>query len=280
MKKTLLTNLKFIAFGLVVAAGISVAAAGTWNGPTATAPANNVDVPIHVGPDQRKTTGNCTSFNCGGLSVGAFSVFQNAEFDDQVYFNGMIRGGAPIPATTDSKVTFGDGGHLVNGVTTGDLNATGALQSQAISNTQSTPVCAASDGTIYLCGGTPPAAPGSYVVYSQKLVYPMPDYAYTASGPRYIVNVCLNGAAKRPLSFTVNYTDDGGRAQVATATVRSGQTCSDLPSSQSSIEYQSAPHTIVGDAQLACTYEGSDTTYQAPPYQGYAVTVDRAVRCQ
>ncbi len=273
MKKNILQNLKFIAFGLVLAAGIGAAAAGTWTAPTGIAPAGNIAAPLHAGPTQGKTTGTCTPANCGGLSVNTFAVQQNAEFDQQVFFKGMIRGGDP--AQVDSQVKFGDSSHKVSGTIAGNASAVGALQSSGVANGQSGTLCAGKDGTIIVCAAAATQAE-SYTVPAQVLVHPMPDYVYTPGGERYILSVCLSGNALRNLSFTVIYTEDTGASKTAVVNIPTGQQCS----SHAPLDVVfAAPHTIVGDASNACTYEGNDTMYQSPAYQGYAVSVDTSIQC-
>lgn len=274
MKKNILQNLKFITFGLVLAAGVS-AFAGTWAGPTASAPTNNVAVPVHTGLTQVKTTGTCVENNCGGLSVGTFSVLQNAEFDHNVFFKGMVRGGTP--EQTDSQVNFGDNTHVVNVSVTGGASAVGALQSKGIANSSNSTLCASKNGIVTICGSAA-ATQESYTVPAQQLVYAMPDYAYTPGGEKYIPTICLSSTALRQLSFTISYTEDTGASKTANVTVKAGQLCSDRSSSEQGIVL-SAPHTKVGDATNKCTYEGTDSTYQSPAYQGYAVTVDSSLRC-
>lgn len=273
MKKNILQNLKFIAFGLVLAAGISAVAAGTWNVPTAAAPAGNIAAPIHAGPTQGKTTGTCTQANCGGLSVNSFAVQQNAQFDQQVFFKGMIRGGDPSQA--DSQVKFGDGAHAVSGTIAGNASAVGALQSGGVANGKSGALCAGKDGTIIVCAAAA-TQPESYTVPAQVLVHAMPDYLYSPGGERYIPSICLSGNALRNLSFTIIYTEDTGASKTAVVSIPTGQQCS--THAPLNVVF-SAPHTIVGDASNACTYEGNDTMYTAPAYQGYGVSVDTSIQC-
>lgn len=264
MKKNILQNLKFIAFGLVLAAGISVAYAGIWSEPAGAAPASNVAVPLHSGPTQVKT---------GGLSVGPFAAGQNGQFDQQIFVNGMLRGSDATQA--NSQVKFGDTAHTVNATVTGNASAVGALKSSGIANSQSGALCAAKDGTIVVCGAAEVQAE-NYSVPAQVLVYPMPDYAYTSGGPRYIPSLCLSSTAFRNLNFLVKYTEDTGTSRSVIMTVRTGQMCADRTSSNVVL---SAPHTIVKDATGKCTYEGNDTNYQSPAYQGYSVTVDPSLQC-
>ncbi len=267
MKKNILPNLTFILLGLVVALALN-ASADTWAGPTGSAPANNIAAPLHVGPDQIKA---------GGLSVGTLAVAQNAEFEQQVFFNGMIRGGNG--STADSKVSFGDTAHIVNGTVKGDVNATGTLTSAQLANSSSTSVCAATDGTISLCGAAT-AQKQVYTVPAQTLVYPMPDYAYTPGGQKYILSVCVSSPAQLQIPFTIRYTDPSNNTtNYGNLTINAGQNCAQTPIANGSYAVLSAPATQVPPATNQCTYETSDPTYQATPYQGYSVSVDPSIQC-
>ncbi len=274
MKKTLLNNLKFIVLGLVLSFGIGAYATGTWNAPTASAPSGGIDVPLHTGPDQIKTTGSCTSGNCGGLSVGPFAVFSNTEFDQTAYFNGMIRGGNS--STANSQVTFGDSSHTVNGDVAGNVSAVGALQDGGVANSDNSTLCAATDGTISVCGAPAPTEE-IYTVPAQQVAWPMPDYAYDGNPQHaYVEAVCLSGPALRAFKLKITYTSAQGTQGSAALTINPGQSCaSNAPTSV----VLSAPATKVGQPQSQCIYDTSDPTYQAQPYQGYAVDVDPSLQC-
>lgn len=274
MKKTLLQNTKYIIFGLILAFAASVFA-GTWTNPTTTAPGGNLAVPIHTGPTQVKGSGACTAGNCGGLSVGTFSVAKNAEFDQDVYFNGVVRG--DTPADTASSVNFGDSTHVVNATINGNASVVGVLKSGGVANSSSASLCAGVDGAIKVCGAAT-AVKENYTVPAQSLVRPMPDYAYTSSGRKYIVTVCLSDTAQRALTFHVKYNEDTGTQRYATVNLSANQLCGYENNSDSTVVL-SAPATKVGPATNKCVYEGADTTYQSPAYQGYAVSVDQSLRC-
>lgn len=274
MKKNLLTNLKYIIFGLVLAFGIT-AFAGTWANPTTAAPGNNAAVPIHTGPTQIKSSTSCTAGNCGGLSVGTFSVAKNAEFDQDVYFKGIIRGGTP--ADTNSTVKFGDDSHVVSAAINGNASVVGALKSSGVANSGNAALCGGVDGAIKVCGAAT-TVKENYTVPAQPLVRPMPDYAYTAGGQKYIVSVCLSDTAQRALTFHVNYKDDTGIQRYATVQLNANQLCGYQNTSDGTIALN-APATKVGPATNKCAYEGNDTTYQSPAYQGYSVTVDQSLHC-
>lgn len=144
MKKTLLTNLKYIAFGLVVAFGASALA--QWTPPVAPAPSSNMPVPLHSGPSQVKL---------GGLSLGTLGVFGAASLEQDVYFKGVVRGGTPADA--DSTVRFGDAiaGTVANTAITGAVNAQDYIQSGSVANAENKTLCANETGTIIFCTGQP-----------------------------------------------------------------------------------------------------------------------------
>lgn len=275
MKKTLLNNLKFIIFGLVVAIGVSAAYAvsNNWAAPTSSAPSNTIEVPLHTGPDQIKI---------GGLSVGPFAAFSNAELNQQVYLNGMVRGGDPT--TANSQVKFGDSAHVVNSTVAGNVNVVGTLQGSSVANANSSTLCAAKDGTIITCGAAPAVAE-TYTIAAQQIVWPIPDYAYTGnSNNSYAVAFCLSSPALRNLQFTVIYATGAGipyQVRTVSATIPAGQSCMNNAPSGVVLAADSNPanHTKVGNAQSQCLYNGTDVTYQSPAYQGYAVNVDPSLRC-
>ncbi len=140
-KTTLLDNLKFIAFGLVVAAGLSLVHAD-FPAPTTTPPGANIDVPLHTGPSQVKD---------GGLSVGSFIANDNAQFKQQTFLNGTVFGGSPANAQTSSTVAIGDVNRASISVN-GDLSAIGGIKNDSVANANSSALCADTGGTIILCG--------------------------------------------------------------------------------------------------------------------------------
>ncbi len=164
LKKTIINNLKYIAVGMVVAISISYAyaawgtPAGTYTDPTGTPPANNIDMPLNVGAtDQVKSIGSCVAGNCGGLSLnGAFLASENAQFNQQVFFNGVL-GGGTAPLASASAVRFGgtDSAGYTQGasiVTSGGVNATVSMQGSTLANADGTKtLCADSGGHIVFC---------------------------------------------------------------------------------------------------------------------------------
>jgi hypothetical protein len=151
-KKQILHNLTFIFFGALFAVGLSyvVQAAGTYTAPSGTAPANNTDLPLNVG--------SMLQVKGGGLSVNAFSAYQNAEFDGSTYFNGPL-----FAPTSNGTIIFGGGDstgeHNVGLAISGALNSTGILGSAPLANSTTSTVCADGNGVVILCGATAPPPP-------------------------------------------------------------------------------------------------------------------------
>ncbi len=146
MKQQLFNNIKLIAFALVFAIGLSYAYAA-WSEPTASAPGDNIDIPVNNGPISQIKSSN--------LSVGAFLVTQNAQFDQVTLAGGVVRGGTPSDVT--STVNFGgnDAGTMrtVTVQANGGMRVQGTLRTQALSNTASlrNPVCADTLGNLVKC---------------------------------------------------------------------------------------------------------------------------------
>lgn len=173
MKKTLLKNIAYVVFGLAVAYGLSFASAA-FDTPAAAAPGANIDVPLHMGPNQVKD---------GGLSVGSFADMQDASFKQQTFIDSTIYGGAPWYGP-GSPVYFGDmsisPAHLrVNG----DVRVAGALQSDSVKNSQNESLCADSNGKMYPCGAPVPP-PSSQVTLTPSIMaqgYNTLKYTVTSS---------------------------------------------------------------------------------------------------
>ncbi|MDB5188781.1 MAG: hypothetical protein JWM92_379 [Candidatus Nomurabacteria bacterium] len=162
MKKNLITNFKYIAFGAILAAALSVVHAGTFTAPSASAPSSNVDVPLHTGPDQVKD---------GGLSVNTFTAWQNAQFKQQLFLNGIVFGGTPTNSGTTSTVVMGDTTTPANLSVNGGVSASAFITSASVANSSSLNVCANSTGTLVTCTGqsantTPPSL--TQVVYTSS----------------------------------------------------------------------------------------------------------------
>lgn len=60
MKTKIIQNIKAIVLGLILAVGVSYAAAGTWTAPVGAPPGNNTDAPINVGGASQTKTGPLT----------------------------------------------------------------------------------------------------------------------------------------------------------------------------------------------------------------------------
>ncbi len=140
MKKTLLTNLKYIAFGLVFAFGVSAVA--QWAAPSSDPYAGNKAIPVHVGPAQIKS---------GGLSVQDFLVSQNSSFEQALSLRGVVRGGTP--ADTNSTVAIGSAasGVVGNIAVSGNILANSYIQNQRVANDSNKTLCADANGVINLC---------------------------------------------------------------------------------------------------------------------------------
>ncbi len=162
MKKNLLTNLKFIAFGIVVAYAMNYVSASAWINPPANPPINNTDQPVNVSAtDQVK--GDPASGTGGGLSVLGFVAGQNAQFEKGVFVGGIIRGDSPFAPTTSSTVRFGGATGLgttrtVNLAMNGSLDTKVSVSASNLANVSSKEVCADANGNLVFCTTTPPPA--------------------------------------------------------------------------------------------------------------------------
>ncbi|HTH93120.1 MAG TPA: hypothetical protein VL576_01385 [Candidatus Paceibacterota bacterium] len=139
-KTTLASNIKYLAFGLVIAGALSFTHAD-FALPSASAPASNIDAPLHTGPDQVKD---------GGLSVNLFLANQNAQFKQQTFLNGTVFGGNV--GDPNSTVVVGDGTASANLSVKGGLSAALALISGSVANPSNNALCADAKGTIVPCG--------------------------------------------------------------------------------------------------------------------------------
>jgi hypothetical protein len=109
----------------------------------------NTDMPINVGSaDQVKS---------GGLTVGTFQAQGNSYFAQTVLFNGLIRGGSTAAA---KPVAFGGPANKVDVLFTGGVAIDGTYQSDTLkTGGGKKPLCADGNGTLYICGATPPTPP-------------------------------------------------------------------------------------------------------------------------
>jgi hypothetical protein len=184
LKKTLITNIALIAFGIVTAIGLSYAyaawsvPAATYSDPSGTAPANNTDTPLNISIlDQVKASGTCAAGNCGGLSVETFLATMNAQFSKNVTFNDVI-GGGTAPFGSVSQMYFGGTdsagfAHPTSVAIAGGLDAEGVLKSAKLENTEGMKaLCSDAEGKVVFCdivdvcsniAGNQTVAPDGYV---------------------------------------------------------------------------------------------------------------------
>lgn len=159
MKKTLLINLKYIAFGIVLATSASYALAewgipaGTYAGPTGQFPNNNTPFVLNVGATDQVKVGEATE---AGLTIGSwFSALSGAQFDGSTVFNGPLRGGTP--AETTGTVSFGGNGVTTNVSLTGGISNSGTVTNGTLATGAVVPVCANPSGVLVICNtSTPP----------------------------------------------------------------------------------------------------------------------------
>lgn len=165
LKKTLLTNLKYIAFGVVIAVSMSYAyaawgtPAGTYADPSGTPPASNTDTPLNVSSiDQVKSIGSCIAGNCGGLSItGAFLASKNAEFDGSLFIHGIAGAGTNGVFPASSTVRFGGVdsvgiSHPTSVTASGMLATSAKFQSNTLVNSDGTKtLCSDVDGNVTFC---------------------------------------------------------------------------------------------------------------------------------
>ncbi len=165
MKKTILNNIKLIAFGIVFAVGASYAYAsiGSPSMPASFSASNNTEIPVNIG-NIRQDKGGATGGALGGLSVNNLLAYQTSLLQKKAYFKGTVHGGHLGDLT--SIVSFGVNyvtpadDYRVGITTTGSLNVTKALQhlrSSNLVNPTMKQVCATSDGTLTLT--CPPLQP-------------------------------------------------------------------------------------------------------------------------
>ncbi|HEY0980364.1 MAG TPA: hypothetical protein VGE18_03075 [Candidatus Paceibacterota bacterium] len=140
MKKTLLTNLKYIAFGLTLAFAASTLA--QWTAPASIPYGSNTGIPIHVGPAQIKT---------GGLSVNNFIVSQNASFEQDLSLRGTVRGGTPLDTTSTLQLGSVPMSTVTDAAISGNLAAADYIQNQFVANPDNSRLCADGSGVIGLC---------------------------------------------------------------------------------------------------------------------------------
>ncbi len=140
MKQQIFSALRLIAFGLVLVVGLTVANA-TRSEPMSNPVAGNTIFPI--------TVGSMDQVRQGSLAVGGFEATGNAEFDQQLFLQGMVHGGSAT--NQNSTIAFGGGSYSVDSVITGALDTVGRLRSTALANTEKSKVCADATGALILC---------------------------------------------------------------------------------------------------------------------------------
>jgi hypothetical protein len=75
--KKYIAQLTFLAAGIFIATGLSIAgAAGDWKAPTANPPGDNVDAPINVGPANQIKIGALTM---GGAVINGGLILRNGQ---------------------------------------------------------------------------------------------------------------------------------------------------------------------------------------------------------
>ena len=141
LKQTLGTNIRIITLGVLLALGASYVHAA-WSEPVGTAVPGDTYVHIPI------NTGSVDQTRNGDLHVGTFMAESNAQFDQNLFLAGVVRGGTP--SDVNSTVSFG-GTDTVNIVGTGGINATSYLRSDLLANNNSKEVCATPEGVLVLC---------------------------------------------------------------------------------------------------------------------------------
>lgn len=143
MKKTPI-QLIALLIAIVFLAGITHA----YIAPTGAAGTTNTDGPL--------TATSVDEVKAGGLGVGTFLAKKNSLFQQNVFLNASIRGGTPTNSI-NIPVKFGDSTYKVDTAFTGTVGITGVYQSDMLkTGGGKKPLCATVDGTIYICGQTPP----------------------------------------------------------------------------------------------------------------------------
>ena len=128
----------------VVFAGMLGVTTSAYENPTASAPGNNTDGPINIGPTNQVKDGS--------LGVNAFVARNNALFNDKVRIDGLVRGG--VPANVTSTVTVGSTTEAVGMKTVGTLHTELGFKVGALAHGGSDlkPICADADGILHICG--------------------------------------------------------------------------------------------------------------------------------
>ncbi len=233
MKKKLL-QLSAAVLSLVFLAAVAHAYTPPISAPTA----GNSDAPLNVGSvDQAKS---------GGISVGTFLAQKSAYFDQNVLFDGLIRGGTPAAS---APITFGGPSNKVDVLFSGALSINGVYQSNSLKTNDggTDPICADANGVIYVCSQTPPPPPTPAQpidVAAQYATYPAGTFVVGTLSQSTEVSVTITVDASVPssgngtLSYIKNFYTADARAAgscsltstpttLGTLTIYAGETRSD-----------------------------------------------------
>jgi hypothetical protein len=148
MKQHISTSIKLIPIGILFAGAINYVHATVGGTPPANPPANNTPFPIHVGAQAQEKP--------AGLGVDSFNALQAAQFESNLYLEGIVRGGDP--SLVNSTVKFGQNAGVppfVDALITGELAAQQGLRADTLANTYNRSVCADSAGKLILCESMP-----------------------------------------------------------------------------------------------------------------------------
>ncbi len=129
-----------ITIALIATLGWGIAQAN-WADPTIEPLGDGREIPVHSGSDQIKE---------GALAVqDVFFVAQNAQFDQTVFAQGIIRGGGP---QASGPVLFGDQVYRVGIEANGTMYTRGIISSPSLINQgDQRQVCADQYGYLSLC---------------------------------------------------------------------------------------------------------------------------------
>lgn len=149
MSKEMLKHARLLALGLVLVVGLSYMSvyASEWVNRPSNPPQSNAERPINVGGESQEKE--------GGLSVQTFIATMAAQFRNDIYLSGMVRGRPLLGKETVSFGTTDSSGLYTTTIAlTGDLDTKSAV-SKKLANLDRREVCADANGTLFLCGGDP-----------------------------------------------------------------------------------------------------------------------------
>ncbi len=150
MKQHIISSIKLIAIGAILAGAVSYVNASTWTSAPGNPPTNNVPTPLHIG--------SIAQVKNGALGVGAFNARQAAQFNSTLYLTGIVRGGTPLDTSTSSVVRFGlNSGTppFIESLISGELFAQDRFRVGVLSNSFNSAVCADRLGQLVLCNVMP-----------------------------------------------------------------------------------------------------------------------------